>query len=213
MSKQTTENILSKVNRLIGVGESYKAPAKIMEIISDKKTARDTFFKFLPEFDYDLSYEWFYKYFEDEHADRRNIKQDFTPKCVSRLMSEMYGHEAQYGVIYEPAAGTGSTIIAHWWNESRNKCRYPWDYHPDFYLYLCEEVSDKTIPFLLFNLLIRGINAVVIHGNSLTREAKEVYHCDNEVGEYMCFSTLRTLPHSTQVEKLFNIKFDTKQES
>lgn len=206
MSKQATESMLSKVNRLIGVDESYKAPERVMEIVSDKELASKVFSKFLVEFDYDLSYEWFIKYFEDEHADRKNRKQDFTPTTVSRLISEMQGSEPQYGVIYEPAAGTGSTIISHWYKESR-KHRFPWEYQPDNYLYLCEELSDKTIPFLLFNILIRGMNALVIHGNTLTREAKEVYHCDNKRNDCMCFSELRRLPHIQRVESLCNIRF------
>lgn len=206
MSKQATESTLSKVNRLIGVDESYKAPQKIMEIISDKDKATEMFRRFMAEFDYDLSYEWFNSYFEDEHADRKNRKQDFTPTSVSRLMSEMQGNEPQYGVIYEPAAGTGSTIISHWYKETR-KHKFPWDYNPDNYLYLCEELSDRTIPFLLFNLLIRGMNALVIHGNTLTREAKDVYHCDNKLCSFMCFSELRKLPHVKEVEELCNVKF------
>lgn len=197
---------MSKVNRLIGVDESYRAPDRIMEIISDSKLAGEVFLRFLPEFDHDLSYEWFNEYFEDEHADRKTRKQDFTPASVSGLMSEMQGSQPQYGVIYEPAAGTGSTVIAHWYREIR-KHRYPWDYRPDSYLYLCEELSDRTVPFLLFNILIRGMNALVIHGNTLTRETREVYHCDNRQNSLMCFSELRKLPHTKQVEELCNIKF------
>lgn len=45
MSKQATESMLSKINRLIGVDESYKAPEKIMEIISDKDRAGGVFRK------------------------------------------------------------------------------------------------------------------------------------------------------------------------
>lgn len=206
MSKQATKDMLSKINALIGVDESYKAPERIMDIISDQELAKDTFLKFSTAFSYDLSYEWFHEYFEEEHADRKNKKQDFTPNCVSRLISEMQSDAPQYGVIYEPAAGTGSTIIAHWWTEVR-KNRFPWDYHPDYYLYLCEEMSDRTIPFLLFNILIRGMNALVVHGNSLTREAKEVYHCDNKMDSFMSFSELRKMPHTKQVEELLNIKF------
>lgn len=206
MSKQATENTLSKVNRLIGVDESYKAPERVMEIISDKDLAKEIFLKFLPEFNHDLSHEWFNEYFEDEHADRKNNKQDFTPTPISNLMTEIQGSEPQYGLIYEPAAGTGSTIISHWYRESR-KHKFPWDYNPDNYLYLCEELSDKTVPFLLFNLLIRGMNAIVVHGNTLTREAKEVYHCDNKKNEFMNFSELRKLPHIKEVEQLCNIKF------
>ena len=206
MSKQATESTLSRINRLIGVGESYKAPERIMKIISDKDLANEVFKKFLEEFEFDLSYEWFNEYFEDEHADRKSRKQGFTPTSVSRIMSEVQGSEPQYGVIYEPAAGIGSTIISHW-NKEIRKHRFLWDYYPDNYLYLCEELSDKTIPFLLFNILIRGMNALVIHGNSLTREVKEVYHCDNKKNDVMCFSELRKLPHIKEVEELCNVKF------
>ena len=69
------------------------------------------FFQFLEAFDYDLSYEWFYNYFQDEHADRKNNKQDFTPVCVSNLISEMLNCKVSkddYTIISEPAAGTGS---------------------------------------------------------------------------------------------------------
>lgn len=206
MSKPATESMLSKINRLIGVDESYKAPEKLMEIISDRDTAKEAFFRFLPDFDYNLTYEWFCDYFEDEHADRKKKKQDFTPRSVSNLMSEMLGNAPQHGIIYEPAAGTGSTIISHWYKESR-KCKLPWEYNPDHYLYVCEELSDKTVPFLLFNLLIRGINAVVIHGNTLTRKAKAVYLCSNESGEYMCFSILKKLPHNVEVGNIFGVEF------
>lgn len=200
------ENVMEKINGLIGVDESYKAPERVMQIISDKNTAKEVFLSFLKEFNYDLSYEWFNDYFEDEHADRKNNKQDFTPESVSKLIAETFGQTPQYGVIYEPAAGTGSTIISHWYKETR-KHTFPWDYHPDNYLYICEELSDKTLPFLLFNILIRGMNAVVIHGNTLTREAKEVYHCDNKENQLMVFSELRILPHIDYVKELLNIRF------
>lgn len=206
MSKQVTESMLSKINRLLDITESYQAPEKMMQIISDPKTAEKSYKEFLSEFDYDLSYEWFHKYFQEEHADRKNKKQDFTPRSLSKLMGEMLGAEKQSGVIYEPAAGTGSTIVSHWHAETR-KCRYPWDYFPDNYLYYCEELSSKTIPFLLFNILIRGMNAVVIHGNTLSREVEEVYACQNNYNSYCVFSELIKLPHSKEVEEIFNIKF------
>lgn len=207
MSKQVIESTLTKINRLLGIDDSYKAPERIMNLISDKESAKQLFLDFMPEFDYDLSREWFSDYFEDEHANRKKLKQDFTPRCVSDLLSQMLGDKPQYGIIYEPAAGTGSTVISHWYKEQR-KCRFPWDYNPDYYLYVCEELSDKTVPFLLFNLLIRGMNAVVIHGNTLTRKAKAVYLCSNERGDNMCFSILKKLPCNAKVENAFRVKFE-----
>ena len=205
MSKRATESMLAKINTLLGIDESYKAPAKMLEILSDEQTAKECFFKFLEAFDYDLGYEWFNQYFEDEHADRKNKKQDFTPTCLSKLISEMNGSGSQKGVIYEPAAGTGSTIISHW-NGERLKTT-PWGFNPLEYLYICEELSDKTVPFLLFNIMIRGINAVVIHGNTLTREAKNVYHCLNHQNQAMCFADLYKLPKNKRTEEMFGVKF------
>ncbi len=213
MSKQTTESTLCKINRLLGIDESYRAPAKMLELISDEKSKNELFLKALMQFNYDLSYEWFNSYFEDEHADRKKRKQDFTPTCISNLMGEMLSCDKMNGVIIEPAAGTGSTVIAHWGQETK-KCRFPWEYNPADYLYICYELADKTIPFLLFNLLIRGMNAAVIHGNTLTKETKTVYACINEKNSYMSFSRLIKLPQSAEIEHLFDVKFtETEEES
>lgn len=207
MSKKVTRNLLSEINRILDISDSYQAPEKMMSIIREPEIAKQYYFKFMKLFDYDFSREWFNDYFEEEHADRKNNKQDFTPTCVSNLMAEIFGdkEERQEGIIYEPAAGTGSTIIAHWYKE-RQKCAV-WNYNPLSCLYICEELSDKTIPFLLFNLLIRGINAVVIHGNTLTRQAKAVYHCFNEENNSMGFSTLFELPKNERTETMFNVQF------
>ncbi len=204
-------DIIQKVNSLIGIDESYKAPERIMEIISDKAVADGVFKAFMKAFDYDLGREWFQDYFEDEHADRKGKKQDFTPGSISRLISELFGNELQYGIIYEPTAGTGSLVITHWYKELK-KHYFPWNYKPCNYLYICEELSDRAVPFLLFNLMIRGINALVIHGDTLTRKAKEVYHCDNKEDDCMCFSELRKLPHTKKVENLCNVKFISARE-
>lgn len=207
MSKKATESTLSKVNRLLSIDDSYKAPDRIMQILMGDREQREKIFaKFLEEFDYDLSYEWFYNYFQDEHADRKNKKQDFTPACLSRLITQMFGNGPQIGIIEEPAAGTGSTIISHWHIETR-KCRFPWAYRPDDYLYILTELSDKTVPFLLFNLMIRGMNAIVKHGNALTKETKNVYWIYNEPNHYMCYSEIYVAEHSERIERMFDIKF------
>lgn len=211
MSKTVTKNLLCRVNTLLGIDESYKAPDRMMQLISSQETAKELFFSFLKEFNYDLSYEWFNDYFEEEHADRKNNKQDFTPTCISRLMAEIFEHSNE-GIICEPAAGTGSTVIQHWYKNVRSD--YIWNYNPMNTLYFCYELSDKTIPFLLFNLMIRGINAVVIHGNTLTKRTKDVYHVFNESNNSMGFSSLKKVRHCKEAEKYFDIKFtDLKEES
>lgn len=204
MSKTVTKNMLCKVNTLLNIDDSYKAPDRMMQLISEAETAKELFFSFLKAFDYDLSYEWFNDYFEEEHADRKNNKQDFTPTCISKLMAEMLKNSDK-GIICEPAAGTGSTIIQHWYKNIRSD--YVWNYNPMDTLYCCYELSDKTIPFLLFNLMIRGINAVVIHGNTLTKKTKDVYHVFNESNNAMGFSSLKKIRHCKEAEKYFDIEF------
>lgn len=49
-----------------------------------------------------------------------------------------------------------------------------WNENHDGKFY-CEEFSDRAMPFLLFNLMIRNVEAVVFHGDSLTRKAKHIY--------------------------------------
>ena len=206
MSKAATKSTLCKVHEVLGISESYKAPETLMNILKDEERRKEIFFEFLNAFDYKLEKEWFTEYFEDEHADRKNKKQDFTPTSLSRLIAEMLGDTE--GVIHEPAAGTGSTIISHWWNECLKSA--PWNFNPLKFLYICEELTDKTIPFLLCNLMIRGMNAVVIHGNTLTREAKAVYHCLNITNDPMGFSDLYELPKNERTEKMFGVKFVTE---
>lgn len=211
MSKKATENTLYKVNNILGVSDSYQAPEQIMQLLKIKSKREHAFFEFLEAYEYDLSYDWFFKYFQDEHADRKNKKQDFTPKTLSILLSDIINGKPQkpndYCIIEEPAAGTGGTVIAHWYRRMR-ECRVVWNYSPDDYLYKLTELSDKTIPFLLFNLMIRGINAIVIHGDSLRLTCKEIYWVYNERNNPMGFSDIYICPHNERIEKLFGIKFE-----
>ena len=43
-----------------------------------------------------------------------------------------------------------------------------------------EELSDRAVPFLLFNMAIRNMNGLVQHGDSLTGEFKAVYRIQKE---------------------------------
>ena len=39
----------------------------------------------------DLTHDCFIQYFMENLADRKNMSQDFTPECISRLVSEIGG--------------------------------------------------------------------------------------------------------------------------
>lgn len=204
MAKKKNENVMEQVNSLLDISDSYAAPVKILEILlQDNEQTEKIFHKFLKLFDYNLSYDWFFRYFQDEHADRKNKKQDFTPDTLSSLTSEILNTEN--GIIFEPTAGTGGMIIKDW--DKRMKKALPWTFDTMSVWYIAEELSEKTIPFLLFNLAIRGINGNVIHCNGLSREAFAAYEVRNEKNNPMGFSHVYKLPQNTMCEDIFNIKF------
>lgn len=150
-----------KINELLEITESYKAPEKMMSEILDESSREHLFSEFL-NIESDLSYEWFQGYFEAEHADRKEKKQDFTPDSVSKLGTSIIGHSDKY---FEAAAGTGGMAI-HFWNENKDA------------FFELEELSDRAIPFLLFNMAIRNIDGTLLHGDSLSGEIKKIYHLE-----------------------------------
>lgn len=150
-----------KINELLSVEDSYKAPENLMKILLEDAKRQQVFNEFL-SITSDLSKEWFQGYFEAEHADRKNKKQDFTPTSASQICAEIVGASDRY---FEAAAGTGGMMIQYWNN------------NPNAFFEV-EELSDRAIPFLLFNMSIRKMTGIIRHGDSLKREFKEIYNIE-----------------------------------
>lgn len=146
------------INQILGVTESYQAPQKMLELALNPERREIMFDEFL-KYEKDLSYEWFQSYFENEHADRKVKKQDFTPNSVSELGARILGKSSHY---FEATAGTGGMAIQYW------------NLNPDAHFEL-EELSDRAIPFLLFNMAIRNVNGIIRHGDSLEGEFEVIY--------------------------------------
>lgn len=190
-----------KINSLLGIKESYQASDTLHSILFNKEKREKLFNAFLAV-DWKLDKDWFHVYFEEEHANKLKYAQDFTPDSVSLLLSRLLGNKP--GMRMDVASGTGSLVIKKW-NEDRLS-HSPFTYKPSMYFYQCEELSDRAMPFLLFNLMIRGMNAVVIHGDVLSREAKQVYFIQNDRDDFMAFSSLNIMPHSKLVEQELDIR-------
>lgn len=194
------------LNELLGVDDSYKAPASLMAILHDRPRREALFKTLLEHTAYDVTYDWFTDYFQDEHAERRTKKQDFTPLCVSTLLAELVGDTVEGdGLYYEPAAGTGGITIARWQDDRTQHS--PFDFRPSWYFYTVEELSDRAIPFLLFNLLLRGMNATVVHCDVLTREAKAAWFVQNDKDDHLTFSSLNRLPQNDATADVLNVKW------
>jgi type I restriction-modification system DNA methylase subunit len=188
------------INDLLEIDDSYKAPDAMMRILFDREKREQLFRSFL-QYEINLDYEWFHNYFQDEHADRKVKKQDFTPYSISTLLSKLVG--SGNGMNLDVAAGTGGLTIQKWHLDQMQT--NPFDYKPSNYFYQCEELSDRAIPFLLFNLMIRGMNATVVHGDSLEREVKQVYFIQNDNDDFLRFSSLNVMPHNEMVTKEFSV--------
>ncbi len=176
----TTEQI----NRILNVNDSYKQPAKLLDFMLDDKKRVETFLQFL-EIETNMSYEWFQEAYELEHADRKGNKQDFTPHSVANLITRLTLDDSPTH-YFESACGNGGIMIQHW-NEQRLRVGIG-NYNPKAFWYQVEELSDRSLPFLIFNMAIRGINGVILHGDSIAREFKDVYFIRNMREQYGAFS-------------------------
>lgn len=191
------------INEIVDVDDSFKMPTVLMKKLFDKEKREEMFKEFL-EYETNMSFDWFHIYFQEEYAERKAKKQDFTPESITKLLSALTQNENTSSTSLDVAAGTGGLTIKKWY-EDRLQCPI-FAYKPSDYFYQCEELSDRALPFLLFNLLIRGMNAVVVHGDVLSREVKQIYFIQNDLDDYMTFSSLNIMPHSKIVEKEFDVK-------
>jgi hypothetical protein len=200
-AKRSEPSVTEVICGLLSVDEPYQVPAKLMDAVTGEE--RDAIYDaFLEAFDYDVTYDWFHKFYEDENAERKKNKQDFTPACLGKLVSELVGYGD--GITYEPSAGTGGMLIQRWDLERRR--HHPFDYKPSMQWFVAEDMSDRAIPFLLFNLSIRGCNANVLHIDSMTRRCKAAYLVENARDDMLAFSDVIELPHNEKCMEAFDIR-------
>jgi type I restriction-modification system DNA methylase subunit len=117
--------------------------------------------KYLELINNDLETDYLQKIWQFFMADRENKKQDFTPKSLGKLLSSLTESENEVWV-YDMCSGSGALTIQKWCTNKNLK-------------FVCEELDEDLIPFLIFNLKIRNIEGYVINGNVLTGERKTVY--------------------------------------
>lgn len=149
------------INELFGITESYEMPDRVMEILMNEK-ARMRCFNEITKISPDMKEDFFLDYYQEEHGDRKELKQDYTPDCVAALASEMAGTA---GTVADICAGTGSLTIKMWLE------------NPDAFFH-CEEFSSRAIPILLLNLMIRNMSAEVVQCDCLSGRIFEIYNLE-----------------------------------
>lgn len=171
--------------RIFNVEDIINLPQAAMNIVMGDRERRDAVYRELLSVNsYDMSFDWFRQLYEEEFAQRKKQKQDFTPVEVSEIVAKIA--LPTVGTIHEPTAGTGGLIISAWWEQCRRAI--PWDYYPSQHMISVWELSDRAIPLLLLNLSIRGIMGYVYHGDVLEGTVKARYILLNRSNDALGFS-------------------------
>lgn len=195
------------VNKLLGIDETYKAPEVLMDILTKDIDTRNKLFKSFLKVSTDMSFDWFHTYFQDEQAERKSKKQDFTPDSISELMNRLVNIDSKNdlsGEYYEPAAGTGGILIKKWRQDQLKATIALYD--PRNFWYQVEEYSDRAFPFLLFNMAIRGMNGIAIQADSVERVAKQAFIIKNWTSNWLGFSDIIPVPKTELNLKILNLK-------
>ncbi len=144
----------------------------------------------------DLETDELQKIFQYDYADRKEKMQDYTPRSIAKLCAALT--ETGGGVVYDLCAGSGALTIQKW------------AANPDK-TFFCEELDERVIPLLLFNLTVRNISGYVIHRNALSMETKAVYKLSS--GErFSEISVVDGVPRITADEIISNPPYNMKWE-
>ena len=103
--------------------------------------------------------DWLQALWQYYEADRTEKKQDYTPKSLCRLVSELAGDCKS---VYDCCGGSGALSVEMLKNR-------------DIENVFVEELDERVIPFLLFNLCLRNANGYVVNGDVLSREQFKRY--------------------------------------
>ena len=193
-----------------GVKQHSEFEAWLRSILFDREK-RESFYRSIVQTDWgkNVGEDSFKGYFEEYAAERKANKQDYTPESIAILTALITRNNAEnmrrcdYSAI-DPTAGTGSLIIRRWWDDCLQTTIFK--YRPHDFFYYCEEMADNAIPYLLHNLALRGMNCIVVHGDCLEREIKNIYFVQNAQDDCMTFSSINVMPRNDLVTQEFNVR-------
>lgn len=100
------------------------------------------------------------KIFQYYYADRKEKMQDCTPASLAKLCARATATEGE--IVYDLCAGSGALTIQKW-VQDQNKS------------FVCEELDERVIPLLLFNMAVRNMDGWVVNRNALTQEMISTY--------------------------------------
>lgn len=133
-------------------------------LLSDKK---DKYLNEYIEIVENANIDYFKEIFQEFKKDRENLNQDYTPRSAAKLLAELVYYKGAK-TVYDVCCGSGAlSIELHNINNDLS--------------FVCYEYDDNVIPYLLFNLVIRNMDAVVIRGDIFTGQTFDVYRVEKGV--------------------------------
>lgn len=142
--------------------EVHELPAKMMPMLLDDEKREQIAQDYIEQFP-DISHDYMRDFFEESVANRKTLKQDYTPDGICQIVAALAGHPDRCADV---CAGTGALTIGLWKESPQTH-------------FTCYEISSAAVPFLLLNLTVRKARATVVHGDVLTEEVEQIYEIEN----------------------------------
>lgn len=140
----------NKMLELCDVKEIKDISKVLMSVVLDNDV--DFFTKY--ENIVDESKDWLQALWQYYEADRTEKKQDYTPKTLCKLVATLTGSA---NTVYDCCGGSGALTKAYV------------DTHGTKNVFV-EELDERVIPFLLFNLCLHNVNGYVVNGDALNQQ-------------------------------------------
>lgn len=151
------KELSTKIMELFSVQSVDELSDALMKCINENDEAKMN--SFVDIVDGDLSVDWLQMIYQYYCADREEKKQDYTPKCLAQFLSRLIGESEE---TVDMCAGSGALTIQRWAE----------NHDTEFTLY---EIDENVIPYLIFNMVIRNINATINQTDILQNETMNVW--------------------------------------
>lgn len=215
-----TEDGQKTIAKLLHGDDLASTSEYLMGILFDKDKREHLFHQFL-EYETNVDYDWFNLYYSQEMTRvSKKTKSFYSPPALGKLAKQLVDVARTDGdteatkrnlgaTNYDIGAGTGQLTVTAW--DANRRKHSPFDYKPSMYFYVAEELKQegkpsRSLPFLLFNYLIRGMDGVVIAGDSLTRSISQVYFIQQPEDNHLGFSSLNVMPRTSDTMEAFDVR-------
>lgn len=186
------KELTNKIIELLNIKSPEQISESLMEIVINNKTEYFSRFCDLVE---DLSIDLLQKIFQYYLADRKEKMQDYTPISLAKFLGKLTQTDNEQ-VVYDLCAGSGALTIQKWnLNNSLS--------------FICYEYDKTVIPFLLFNLAVRNINAIVINGDAIQDEIFAIYRL-NKGEKYATVTATERIPKKAVDSCISNPPYNMK---